>query len=244
MSKEKTPFEKTAAALKVMGKKIAAKKNEPRRELQCVWIANNSGHAVATDGHVLACLDLNYWENLSRPEMLPELAFYADMQVLHYANGDALISAEKKEEFIKVFGHGMTVTPNYDELEDTRIPYPDWKEKVPPAETLQHVSTTGAVFYPGQLGVLDLVADAFEVMLTDSSTISYNLYGSDDMSGHIAIYPGLLLMAMPLNFSKERISVVPSKDDVEAFFKPSKFDQIEMNFDEKGEYENEKHADD
>lgn len=26
MSKEKTPFEKTAAALKVMGKKIAAKK--------------------------------------------------------------------------------------------------------------------------------------------------------------------------------------------------------------------------
>lgn len=46
MSKEKTPFEKTAAALKVMGKKIAAKKNEPRRELQCVWIANNSGHAA------------------------------------------------------------------------------------------------------------------------------------------------------------------------------------------------------
>jgi hypothetical protein len=94
------------------------------------------------------------------------------------------------------------------------------------------------------LGVLDLVADAFEVMLTDASTIAYNLYGSDDMSGHIAIYPGLLLMAMPLNFSKERISVVPSKDDVEAFFKPSKFDQIEMNFDEKGESENEKHADD
>ena len=49
MSKVKTPFEKTAAALKVMGKKIAAKKNELRRELQCVWIANNSGHAVATD---------------------------------------------------------------------------------------------------------------------------------------------------------------------------------------------------
>ena len=27
MAKERTPFEKTAAALKVMGKKIAAKKN-------------------------------------------------------------------------------------------------------------------------------------------------------------------------------------------------------------------------
>jgi hypothetical protein len=243
MSKEKTPFEKTAAALKVMGKKIAAKKNEPRRELQCVWIANNSGHAVATDGHVLACLDLNYWENLSRPEMLNELAFYADMQVLSYINGDALISAEKKEAFVKVFGVGDADPITYD-FEKSRIPYPDWKVTVPPAESLQHVSKTGALFYPGQLGVLDLVADAFEVMLTDASTIAYNLYGSDDMSGHIAIYPGLLLMAMPLNFSKERISVVPSKDDVEAFFKPSKFDQIEMNFDEKGESENEKHADD
>lgn len=243
MPKEKTPFERTAAALKVMGKKIAAKKTEPRRELQCVWIANNSGHAVATDGHVLVCLDLNYWENLSRPEMLPELAFYADMQVLHYANGDALISAEKKEEFIKVFGHGMTVTPNYDELEDTRIPYPDWKDKVPPAETLQHVSTTGAVFYPGQLGVLDLVADAFDVTM-DASTISFKLYGSDAASGHVAIYSGLLLMAMPINFSKGLISEVPSKDDVESFFKNSKFAQIEMNFDEKGESENEEHVND
>lgn len=150
------------------------------------------------------------------------------MQVLHYANGDALISADKKDEFVKMFGHGMTVTPNYDELEYTRIPYPDWKVTVPPAESLQHVSKTGALFYPGQLGVLDLVADAFEVMLTDASTVTYNLYGSDDKSGHVAIYPGLLLMAMPLNFSKERISVVPSKDDVEKFFKPSQFNQIEM----------------
>lgn len=46
------------------------------------------------------------------------------------------------------------------------------------------------------------------------------------------------------DLSEERISVVPSKDDVEAFFKPSKFSQIEMNFDEKGESENEEHADD
>lgn len=227
MSKEKTPFEKTAAALKIMGKKIAAKKNEPRRELQCVWIANNSGHAVATDGLVLACIDLNHYANLSRPEMLPKLAFYADMQVLHYANGDALISADKKDEFVKMFGHGLTVTPNYDELEDTRIPYPDWKVTVPPAETLQHVSKTGAVFYPGQLGVLDLLPPAFDVVL-ESGTVAYKLYGTDDKSAHIAVYPGLLLMALPLNFSKERISVVPSKDKVEAFFNPSHFDQVEM----------------
>ena len=238
MAKEKTPFEKTAAALKVMGKKIAAKKTEPRRALQCVWIAHNSGHAVAMDGHVLACLDLNHWENLERPEMLTELAFYADMQVLHYTNGDALISAEKKEEFIKVFGHGLTVTPDYDELEDTRIPYPDWQVLVPPAETLQHVSKTGAIFYPGQLGVLDLVPDAFDVILDESSTLAYKLYGTDDKSGHVAIYPGLMLLAMPLNYSKERISVVPSKDEIEAFFNPSKFDQIEMNFEEKKENPN------
>ena len=44
----------------------------------------------------------------------------------------------------------------------------------------------------------------------------------------VAIYPGLMLCAMPLKYSKERISVVPSKDDLEAFFNYSKPDQIEM----------------
>lgn len=244
MAKEKTPFEKTAAALKVMGKKIAAKKTASCPALMCVWIAHNSGHAVACEGHVLACLNLNYWGPLSRAEILSELAFYADMQVLHYANGDALISAEKKEDFIKAYGHGLTVTPNYDELEDTRIPYPDWKKKMPPAETLQHVSKTGAVFYPGQLGVLDLVPDAFGVVYSNENTIAKKLYGTDARSPHIAIYPGLLLCAQALKFPEEDISIVPSKDDVEAFFKSSKFAQIEMNFDEKGESENEEHADD
>lgn len=241
MPKEKTAFEKTAAALKVMGKKIAAKKNEPRRELQCVWIAHKCGYAVATDGHVLAVLDLNYWENLSRPEMLPELAFYADMQVLHYANGDALISAEKKEEFIKQFGHGMTVTPNFDDLEDTAIPYPDWKVFVPAAETLQHVSTTGAVFFPGQLGVLDLVADAFEVPMF--TTVANRLYGSTNVRGHVCVLPGLMLAVMPILVGEEQVQTAPSKDDVEAFFKQSIFHQIEMNFNGKEGAENEERSD-
>lgn len=240
MSKEKTPFEKTAAALKVMGKKIAAKKNSFHLPaLMCVWIAHKSGHAVACDGHVLACLNLNYWGPLSRAEILSELAFYADMQVLHYANGDALISAEKKEEFIKAYGHGLMVTPNYDELEDTRIPYPDWKKNMPPAETLQHVSKTGAVFYPGQLGVLDLVPDAFGVIYSNENTIAKKLYGTDARSPHIAIYPGLLLCAQALKFPEEDISIVPSKDEVEAFFNQSKPDQIEMELNT-----NEEHVDD
>ena len=68
---------------------------------------------------------------------------------------------------------------------------------------------------------------AFDVVL-ESGTVAYKLYGTDDKSGHIAVYPGLLLMALPLNFSKERISVVPSKEEVEAFFNHSHFDQVEM----------------
>lgn len=229
MAKEKTPFEKTAAALKVMGKKIAAKKNDTRIYLQCVWIAKNSGHAVATDGHVLACLDLNYLGNFSRPDILPELAFYADMQAVEYLNGYALISAEKKEEFVKAYGPGLTITPDFvPDLENTQIEYPDWKVFVPPAETLQHVSKTGAVFNPGMLGILDLLPDAFGVVFENNHSIAYKLYGTDAESGHVAIYPGLMLCAMPLKYSKERISVVPSKDDLEAFFNESKPNQIEM----------------
>ena len=44
---------------------------------------------------------------------------------------------------------------------------------------------------------------------------------------------------MPLHYSDERISVVPSKDEIEAFFNPSQFDQIEMEL-----LTNEKHVDD
>jgi len=245
MAKEKTPFEKTAAALKVMGKKIAAKKTEVRHELQCVWIENNSGHAVATDGHVLAVLDLNYWANLSRPEIIAELAFYADMQAISYVNGTALISAEKKEDFIKQFGPGLVVSEEHPDLEFKKIPYPNWSVFVPAAETLQHVSKTGAVFYPGQLGVLDLVADAFEVTLFSGSTIANKLYGASNVRGHVAVFPGLMLAVMPLLYDDEQVSTVPSKDDVEAFFKPTQFNQIEMNLEQdKGESENEEHVDD
>ena len=232
MAKERTPFEKTAAALKIMGKKIAAKKTEPRRELQCVWIENKSGYAVATDGHILAVLNLNWWDHLSRAEMLPELAFYADMQELKYINGSALISADKKDEFVKSFGHGMNVTPDYAELDiDTKIPYPDWKRLIPNAENLQHVTKTGATFYPGQIGVLDLIPPAFDDMVTDSSTIANRLYGEHANGFHIAIYPGLLLAAVPLSYQEDKVSIVPSKDDVEAFFKPAKSEQLEMEFD-------------
>lgn len=230
MAKERTPFERTAAALKIMGKKIAAKKTESRHELQCVWIENHSGYAVATDGHVLACLNLKWWDSqLSRVEMLPELAFFADMQVIQYVNGAALISADKKDEFVKAFGHGMTITPDYDGPDiETRIPYPDWRRLIPAAESLQHVSKTGATFYPGQLGVLDLLPPAFDVVVNDSHTISNKLYGVHADGAHVAVYPGLLLMAIPLKYSEEYVSCVPSKEDIESFFKTAKPDQVEM----------------
>ena len=77
------------------------------------------------------------------------------------------------------------------------------------------------------------------MIFDEGSTLAYKLYGVDEMSGHVAIYPGLMLLAMPLKYSEERISVVPSKYEIEAFFKPSQFDQIEMEL-----LTNEKHVDD
>ena len=58
---KKSPFELTASALKIMGKKVAAKKGTNRGPLQCVFVPNNGTHAIATDGTILACLDLNYY---------------------------------------------------------------------------------------------------------------------------------------------------------------------------------------
>lgn len=49
MSKEKSPFEKTAAALKIMGKKISAKKGTSSNILKCVFVPNRTAHAIGTE---------------------------------------------------------------------------------------------------------------------------------------------------------------------------------------------------
>ena len=68
----KTPFELTAAALKIMGKKVASKKDS-HAVTMCVFIPNGDTHAIATDGNIIALLDLNKYENLSKHGILEEL---------------------------------------------------------------------------------------------------------------------------------------------------------------------------
>lgn len=217
MSKEKSPFEKTAAALKIMGKKISAKKGSGSNILKCVFGPNRTAHAIATDGHAAAVLDLNQYEDFSKIEVLQELAFYADMQVLNYLNGRALVTAEKKEEFVMEYGLGLD-NPNYDKLEDTELPYPNLLKTLPPAEALQNVSATGATFRPGVIGVLDSVADAFGVLPIGTETIANVLYGAEAEGSHIATLTGLLLVASPLRQNKDNIAVVPSKAVIQSYF--------------------------
>lgn len=229
MAKEKSPFEKTAAALKIMGKKIAAKKG-PGHALQCVWIKSGSGHAIACDGSVGVVLNLNYWGPLAKVGIIEELAFYADMQAIDYINGYALINADKKEDFVKKFGHGMSVESIVEGKENEPITYPNVEECLPMAENIQHVSKTGAVFYPGRIGVLDTVVEAFGVSFSKPS-VAGNLYGERECGTHIAIYPGMLVFANPFKVDQDDISVVPSASEIGKFFKPSKHCQEEINFD-------------
>ena len=100
---------------------------------------------------------------LGKVGVIEELAFYADMQAISYINGYALITADKKEEFVKQFGHGMSVEGLVENKENEPVPYPDFKQVLPNPESIQHVSKTGAAFYPGRLGVLDTVIEAFGV---------------------------------------------------------------------------------
>jgi hypothetical protein len=231
MSREKSPFEKTAAALKIMGKKISAKKGTGSNILKCVFVPNRTAHAIATDGRVAAVLDLNQYEDFSKIDVLQELAFYADMQVLNYLNGRALVTAEKKEEFVMEYGLGLD-NPSYEKLEDTELPYPNLLSMLPPAESLQNVSATGATFRPGEIGVLDSVADAFGVLPIVTETIANILYGAEAEGCHIATLSGLMLVAWPLRQNKHDIEVVPSKAVIQSYFAES---EIENNKEKEGE---------
>lgn len=233
MAKEKSPFEKTAAALKIMGKKIAAKKG-PGHATQCVWVGKDLSHAIASDGNVAVILDLNYWANLGKVGVIEELAFYADMQAIDYINGFALITSDKKEDFCKKFGHGLNVEGLAEGKEFEPITYPDLQQVIPSIETLQHVSKTGAAFYPGRIGVLDTVVDAFGTSYTKPS-VAGCLYGSGPFGLHIAIYPGIMVMALPFKYEDEDVSTVPSESDINKFFKSSRCNQTELDLEENTE---------
>ena len=227
---QKSPFEITAAALKIMGKKIAAPKGAALAKIESVFVPNNDSHAIATDGQIIAVLDLNYYGAFTKIDILRELAFYADMQVINFLDGRAMITADKKEDFISQCGKGID-DPTYEKLEDTMLQYPDWKKWLPPAEALQHVSVTGAVHDPGRIGILDKLASAFNVMPIGRETIAYDLYGSESTGCHICVLPGLMLIANPLKPHGDEISVVPSKSTIQSFFKKTVHEQTEMEFD-------------
>ena len=216
MSREKSPFEKTAAALKIMGKKISAKKGTGSNLLKCVFVPSRTAHAIATDGRVAAVLDLKQYEDFSKIDTLRELAFYADMQVLNYLNGYALVTAEKKEEFVMEYGLGLD-NPNYEKLEDTELPYPNLLNMLPPAESLQNVSVTGATFRPGEIGVLDSVADAFGVLPIGTETIANILYGAEAEGSHIATLTGLMLVVWPLKQNKHKNLRLYMRQDLRMF---------------------------
>ena len=93
MAKEKTEFEILANTLKAMNKQCTAKVKCSRAALTAIFVSFKTQLAYACDGHRLAILDLNGHMDHKEVE---ELAFYADMQAIEYANGFALISAKKK----------------------------------------------------------------------------------------------------------------------------------------------------
>lgn len=212
---KKSAFEITASALKIMGKKVASKKGTNRGPLECVFVPNGGCHAIATDGTILVSLDLNHYGEFAKTEVLEELAFYADMQVINYLNGRALITAEKKEEFIFDCGKGID-DPNYEDIEKTTLHYPEWYKSLPPLDAIKNVAETGAVFRPGEIGILDSVADAFDVLPLGTETIADRLYGADREGAHLSILSGMLLVAFPLKPGD--ISVVPSKETIQSFF--------------------------
>ena len=104
MAKEKTEFEILANTLKAMNKQCTAKVKDNRAALSAIFISNEQQLAFATDGHKIAILDM--YGHMEHKE-IEELAFYADMQAIEFNNGFALVSAKKKETFVKNFGEGI-----------------------------------------------------------------------------------------------------------------------------------------
>jgi len=208
MAKEKTEFEILANTLKAMNKQCTAKIKCGFAALTAIFVNSKTQLAYACDGHRLAILDLN--GHMEQKE-IEELAFYADMQAIEYANGFALISAKKKEFFIKNYGPGMIDTLDLSQTFD----YPNVENILPKAEGLQHVSETGAVFIPSGLNAIDKVVTAMEQ--NTGNSVAIRLYGKKDKKGrpglHLAFYSRLIVGLVPLHIPEENLEEMPTDTD-------------------------------
>ena len=200
MAKEKTEFEIRANTLKAMAKQCTAKVKNNRAALMAIFIDRMDENAYATDGYKVAILDM--YGHMD-PAEINELAFYADMQAIEFANGFALISAKKKETFVKNFGNGLADanTNNFD--------YPNVKNILPKVEKLQHATNTHATFLPSNLVAIDKVVTAAEQNTTNS--VTERLYGECEKSIHLAFYKGLLVGIMPYHTPEEFLEEMPAR---------------------------------
>ena len=200
MSKEKTEFEIRANTLKAMAKQCTAKVKGGRAALMAVFIDRMSENAYASDGYKIAILDM--YDHMD-PAEINELAFYADMQAIEFSNGFALVSAKKKETFVKNFGNGLA------DADTKMFDYPDMLKILPKVDGLQHVSNTHANFLPSNLIAIDKIVTAAEQNTVCS--VTERLYGERDCSIHIAFYKGLLVGVLPYKTPQEFLEEMPSR---------------------------------
>ena len=200
MAKEKTEFEIRANTLKAMAKQCTAKVKGGRAALMAVFIDRLSENAYASDGYKIAILDM--YDHMD-PAEINELAFYADMQAIEFSNGFALISAKKKETFVKNFGNGLA------DADTKRFDYPDMLKILPKVDNLQHASATHANFLPSNLVAIDKIVTAAEQNTTNS--VTERLYGKNEESIHVAFYKGLLVGLMPYHTPKEFLEEMPCR---------------------------------
>ena len=200
MAKEKTEFEIRANTLKAMAKQCTAKVKNNRAALMAVFIDRMSENAYASDGYKIAILDM--YDHMD-PAEINELAFYADMQAIEFSNGFALISAKKKETFVKNFGNGLA------DADTERFDYPDMLKILPKVDNLQHASNTHANFLPSNLVAIDKIVTAAEQNTVCS--VTERLYGERENSIHIAFYKGLLVGLLPYKTPQEFLEEIPSR---------------------------------
>ena len=200
MAKEKTEFEIRANTLKAMAKQCTAKVKNNRAALMAVFIDRMSENAYASDGYKIAILDM--YDHMD-PAEINELAFYADMQAIEFSNGFALISAKKKETFVKNFGNGLA------DADTKRFDYPDMLKILPKVDGLQHASNTHANFLPSNLVAIDKVVTAAEQ--NTYCSVTERLYGERECSIHVAFYKGLLVGVMPYRTPEQFLEEMPCR---------------------------------
>ena len=183
-----------AETLKAMQKVIA--NGEGRERLSCIWIKRGSHIAQATDGHILAILNIESLDHELEDGDVTEgyklMAFHSNFTAIEYRNGYAFVTSKMYDQFINAIGKPINENAEWFDFD-----YPDLLKILPKAKSLSQSNLNESCVDAKLLCILNNIRKTNEFTKSEKQ-LEVSLWGEKATSIQVASYTGMILGVIPI----------------------------------------------